>query len=66
MDQPDEFQLKIKEDFRNYEKENVLFDRVRKTYKEMHTIQSVKFVSEKASNIIHYLMQYDLIWSNII
>ena len=60
MDQSDEFQPKTKEDFRNYVKENVLFDRVRNTYTEMHTVQSVKFVYEKASNIIHR-MQYDLI-----
>lgn len=47
MNQPDEFQMKTKKDFRNYEKENVLFDRVKRTYKEMHSMQSVKFVNEK-------------------
>jgi len=66
MNQPDEFQMKTKKDFRNYEKENVLFDRVKRTYKEMHSMQSVKFVNEKVSNTICLLTQSELILSNLI
>lgn len=38
-----------KPNFRNYAEDNEYFDRVRRTYKEMHTVQDVNFVTRKLS-----------------
>ena len=46
VDPSDKFRPE-KEDFRNYTENNEYFDRVRRTYKEMHTTQSVQFVKQK-------------------
>lgn len=46
IDPSDKFRPE-KDNFRNYTQNGEYFDRVRRTYKEMHTIQNVNFVKQK-------------------
>lgn len=46
VDPSDKFRPE-KDDFRNYTQNNEYFDRVRRTYREMHSTQNVNFVKQK-------------------
>ena len=57
-------------DFRNYGEDNALFDRVKKTYLDMHTNQTVEYVQamhkKVCINSAHPLGQSDIVGDKII
>ena len=48
---PDVPDFAEKKEFRNYGEDNELFDRVKKTYLDMHTNQTVAYVKEQHKKV---------------
>ena len=50
-------------DFRNYGEDNALFDRVKKTYLDMHTNQTVEYVQSMHKKVPLSYENYTVHWS---